>query len=200
MKRLAIAFIIALLILLAAFVFWKAGTSPVNDKNNTPGIFVIERGQGVKAIAKNLKEQGFIKNQIVFFLLTKRLGLDIRIEAGDYRLYPSMNAYEIAEELTHGTLDAWVTIPEGKRAEEVAEILKVKIPSYQDSWADELTNHEGYLFPDTYLIPKDADIDFIINMMTGNFEKRRCSDNCIPYRTGGKTCGRQTSCFLSNSQ
>src|SRR3990167_2526040 len=155
MKRLAIAFIISLLILLAAFVFWKAGTSPVNDKNNTPGIFLIERGQGVKAIAKNLKEQGFIKNQIVFFLLTKRLGLDIRIEAGDYRLYPSMNAYEIAEELTHGTLDAWVTIP-----------------SYQDSWADELTNHEGYLFPDTYLIPKDADIDFIINMMTGNFENK----------------------------
>src|SRR3989338_1807459 len=172
MKRLAIAFIIALLILLAAFVFWKAGTSPVNDKNNTPGIFVIERGQGVKAIAKNLKEQGFIKNQVVFFLLTKQLGLDKRIEAGDFRLYPSMNAYEIAEELTHGTLDVWVTIPEGKRTEEVAEILEKNIPTYEDSWIQKLSSYEGYLFPDTYLIPKDANIDFIIEMLGNNFEKK----------------------------
>lgn len=172
MKRLAIGLIIFILILLTAFYFWRVGTSSINAKDNTPVIFVIEKGQGVKAIAKNLKEQGFIRNQIVFFLLTKRLGLDTRIEAGDYRLYPSMNAYEIAEELTHGTLDAWVTIPEGKRAEEVAEILKMKIPSFEEGWQDVLSQHEGYLFPDTYLIPKDANIDFIVNMMTGNFENK----------------------------
>lgn len=179
MKRLAIAFIIIALILLSAAVLWKVGTSPVNARDDTPGIFVIERGQGVKAIAKNLKEQGFIKNQIVFFLLTKKLGLDKNIEAGDYRLYPSMNAYEIAEELTHGTLDIWVTIPEGKRSEEVAEIFKTKVPSYEAPWTDELSQHEGYLFPDTYLIPKDADIDFVVKMLTGNFDNKY---NSVPNR------------------
>ena len=181
MKRLAIAFIILFLLFLSSVMFWKIGTSPVNPGNETPKIFVIEKGEGVKPIAKNLKDQGLIKNQVIFFLLTKRLGLDKRIEAGDYRLYPSMNAYEIAEELTHGTLDVWVTIPEGKRAEEIAEILEKNIPTYKDGWIDLLSQNEGYLFPDTYLVPKDADIDFIVDMMTGNFERKydtlKVSDN-----------------------
>ncbi|MDO8461077.1 MAG: endolytic transglycosylase MltG, partial [bacterium] len=32
--------------------------------------------------------------------------------------------------------------------------------------------HEGYLFPDTYLIPKDADIDLIVTLMKDNFDKK----------------------------
>ena len=172
MKRLLTAFIIFVLLFISLVFFWRWSTFPVDIKNNTPKIFVIEKGQGVKQIAKNLKNEGLIRNQVVFFLLTKRLGVDKRIEAGDYRLFPSMNAYEIAEELTHGTLDVWITIPEGKRAEEIAEILEKNIPTYKDSWVKQLSDYEGYLFPDTYLIPKDANIDFIIDMLTDTFEKK----------------------------
>ena len=172
MKRLLIAFILFFLFFISLIFFWRWSASPVDSDSNTPKIFVIEKGQGVKQIAKNLKNEGLIRNQVVFFLLTKRLGVDKRIEAGDYRLYPSMNAYEIAEELTHGTLDVWVTIPEGKRTEEVAEILEKNIPTYEDSWIQKLSSYEGYLFPDTYLIPKDANIDFIIEMLGNNFEKK----------------------------
>ena len=68
-----------------------------------------------------------------------------------------MTTEEIAEKLTHGTLDIWVTIPEGKRAEEIAEILRQSIPTYKNSWKEKLIKEEGYLFPDTYLIPKNAD-------------------------------------------
>mgnify|MGYP001609219178 FL=1 len=84
MKRLYITLAIIAVVALISFAWWKRGISPVNSKDNTPKIFIIEQGQGVRAIAKNLRDQGLIKDQIVFFLLTKKLGLDSKIQAGDY--------------------------------------------------------------------------------------------------------------------
>ena len=104
--------------------------------------------------------------------MLKKLGLDKKIEAGDFRLSPSMTAQEIAQNLTHGTIDIWVTIVEGQRAEEVANTLQEKVPSYKTSWKNTLIANEGYLFPDTYLIPKDADISIIVSLMKKNFEKK----------------------------
>lgn len=157
------------LIFIASALWWKNGLSAVNKNDNDPQIFIVERGQGIREIAKNLKDQGLIRDQIVLFLLTKKLGLDKKIEAGDYRFFKSMSASDIANGLTHGTLDIWITIPEGNRATEIAQLLEKRIPSYQDEWAEELEKKEGYLFPDTYLIPKDADISLIISIFKNNF-------------------------------
>ena len=172
MNRISITVAILAVFIVLSFVWWKKGTSPVNPKNNTPKIFIIEQGQGVRAIAKSLKDQGLIRDQVVFFLLTKKLGLDNKIQAGDYRLFPSMSAGQIAKELTHGTLDIWITIPEGQRAGEIADALKAKMPKYDPTWRDALEKHEGYLFPDTYLFPKDSKIEDIIIIMTNNFDAK----------------------------
>src|SRR3989344_2153720 len=166
--------IFALLILIGIFgggffLWWQYGTTSVNKNDKSQKIFVVQKGAGIRAIANELKKEQLIKDPIVFFLLVKQLNLDNKIQAGDFRLSPSMTAKEIAEGLTHGTLDIWVTVPEGKRAEEIAEILKKNIPSYNDSWTMELKQHEGYLFPDTYLIPKDATIETIISLLTNTF-------------------------------
>lgn len=151
--------------------------SPVDPENKNSIIFVVEKGQGVREISNSLKLKGLIKNPIVFFLLVKQLGLDKKIEAGDFRLSPSMTANEIAQDLTHGTLDIWITIPEGKRATEIAEIIKEKIPTYNSAWANVLVQNEGYLFPDTYLIPKDANINNVVSQMRNNFEQKYKSLN-----------------------
>lgn len=170
MKKLWITAGVLLLIFIAVVLWWKNGLSAVNAGDNKPQIFIVDRGQGIREIAKNLKDQGLIRDQIVFFLLTKKLGLDKKIEAGDYRFYKSMKAQEIANGLTHGTLDIWITIPEGNRAAEISEELKKRIPTYQDGWVEELEDEEGYLFPDTYLIPKDADVNLITSIFKNNFE------------------------------
>ncbi len=172
MRRISILLGVLIILFLVGLVWWKRGISAADTNNRTPKIFIIDQGQGVREIAKNLKEEGLIKDQIVFFLLTKQMGLDQKIQAGDYRLFPSMTADQIAKELTHGTLDIWVTIPEGQRAGQIAEALKDKMPEYQESWDQELEDNEGYLFPDTYLFPKESDIDTIISIMKGNFESK----------------------------
>lgn len=172
MNKNLLGLVLLLVIIFLSFLWWHRGISPVDKARNDKRIFVIEKGEGIRSIAKRLKEEGFIKDQIVFFVLVKRGGLEGKIQAGDFRLSPSMNAREVALELTHGTLDVWVTIPEGLRSEEIGQVLKDKIPTYEDSWAKQLAKNEGYLFPDTYLIPKDSDIDLVIKIMRSNFNKK----------------------------
>lgn len=177
MKRLIILLIVVLLFLGGTVLWWKNGSGAQNPKNQTSQIFVVTRGAGVREIANSLKAKGLIKDPIVFFLQTKRLGLDKELEAGDFRLSPSMDLNTIIQNLTHGTLDIWVTIPEGLRAEEIAEIFKKNIPSYKPEWTEALATREGYLFPDTYLIPRNADINLVISLLNNNFNKKYSSIN-----------------------
>lgn len=160
------------IIVLASFLWWKYGTSAVNSHDTSEKVFVVAKGAGVRAIANNLKKEGLINDPIVFFLYTKKNGADKNIQAGSFKLSPSMNVEKIIDTLSHGTVDAWVTVPEGMRAEQIADILKEEIPSYNESWRDRLIAEEGYLFPDTYLIPKDAEIDTVISIFKTNFDQK----------------------------
>lgn len=169
MKRLIILIILIILFLGGLAVWWKNASMAPDPADKTPQIFVVAKGEGVREIANSLKTKGLIKDPIVFFLQTKRLGLDKELEAGDFRLSPSMSLYDVIQNLTHGTLDIWVTIPEGIRAEEIADLLKTNIPSYKPDWRKALVVREGYLFPDTYLIPRDADINLVMSLLTNNF-------------------------------
>ena len=171
MKRLTVVLGLFIFLFALGFFWWNNGLQPRDSSNHTYKLFVIPKGEGVREIANSLKSQGFIKDQVVFFLLTKKLGLDKQVEAGDYKISPSMDAASIAKALTHGTLDIWVTIPEGQRAQEIADDLK-SIPTYKSDWGDKLQNDEGYLFPDTYLIPRDATVDTIISLLKNNFEQK----------------------------
>lgn len=172
MKKLTVLIVIIATFAMLGLFWWQNGLQPADPLNKTPEIFIIKNGQGVKEIAKNLKQEGLIRDQIVFFLYARFKGIDKQIQAGDFRLNPSMKALDIAENLTHGTLDIWVTIPEGLRAEEIADILKEKMPAYEESWRTKLKANEGYLFPDTYLIPRDADADMVINLLKNTFEEK----------------------------
>ncbi len=172
MKKILVVLGLLSLISILTFVWWQNGLRPANTLDKTPKIFVVKNGEGVREIANNLKTGGLIKDPIVFFLLTKTEGIDKKIQAGDFRLNSAMSAQEVATNLTHGTLDIWTTIPEGLRAAEIADILKAKIPSYSDSWKTALEINEGYLFPDTYLIPRDADINMILSLLKNNFQKK----------------------------
>lgn len=172
MKKPYVFIFLVIAVFSALFVWWNNGAAPVKKQDKNGVIFVVEKGQGVREIANRLKKENLIRDPIVFFLVVKKEGLDGKIQAGDFRLTRDMSAAQIAENLTHGTLDIWVTVPEGKRADEIADLLSEKIPSYQPQWRETLDENEGYLFPDTYLIPKDATVETVIFVMTNNFEKK----------------------------
>lgn len=173
MKRLTTLIIIITAAIIFGAVWWKMGTSPVNAQDKKEYTFVVGKNESVREISNRLSEEGFIKDRVAFFVLVNFvLDVDKNIQAGDHRLSPSMNAREVAKSLTLATNDIWVTIPEGLRAEEIADILKEDITTYKESWREELAENEGYLFPDTYLVPKIAEIDQIITILKSNFETK----------------------------
>jgi UPF0755 protein len=170
--RKGIVFLSIIAVVLVGFFWWNLNLSPVNPRDHNEVMFTVSPGSGLKAIARNLESQGLIRNSFIFTIMTQQSGLNKKIQAGDFRLSPSLSSKEIATRLSKGVEDIWVTIPEGKRAEEVAAILKDKIPEYDNSWERELTAHEGYLFPDTYLIPHNTTIGDIVSLFTSTFEER----------------------------
>ncbi len=175
MKKISILLVITVVAAISALLYWTNGITAVNRSETSKKIFVITPGEPIREIGSNLKKQGLIRDAVVFFIYLKLHNQDKSIQAGDYRLSPSMNLAKLVDNLNHGTLDHWATIPEGLRAQEIADILKKDLPSFDDSWREKLDAQEGYLFPDTYLIPKGADADTIISMMRNNFNRKIAS-------------------------
>ena len=172
MRKVLIVVIVAIVIFVIGSIWWRNGISAVNPKDTANKVFVIPKGAAVRTIGNELKAAGLIKDPVVFFIYIKQNKLDQGIQAGSYKLSPSMNLVQIMDTIRHGTVDAWVTIPEGLRSEEIAEILREEIPSYKPEWITSLKEEEGYLFPDTYLVPKDADVQTVISILKGNFSKK----------------------------
>ena len=158
-----------------AALWWSNGTSAVNPADTATKKFEVRPGAGVKEIAGNLISQGLIKDAQLFYIVVKVYGLENKIQAGEFYLSPSMSSVEIARALQFGSEDIIVTITEGKRAQEIADILAKNLPTYDDSWRGILNMNEGYLFPDTYAFTKDATIEEVVSKMRGNFEKKYSS-------------------------
>lgn len=172
MKKLLALFVILIVGVVSVMMWWNMSLNPVDTRNTSEEMFLISPGAGPITIAEELKDEGLIKSSLAFRLYIQMTGIDKEIQAGDFRLSPSMGSREIAKELTVGAIDVWVTIPEGKRAEEVAAILEETLPTYEESWEAELVAQEGYLFPETYLIPRDADLQMVISLLTNTFEEK----------------------------
>lgn len=159
---------------LAFYMFYREGSLAVDKTNQGTVPFVITNGESLDMITNNLSSAGLIRNKIVFRLITKRLGIEKKIQAGEFRLSKNMDAEIIAKNLTHGTLDTWVTIIEGLRKEEIAQTLTETIGTPTFEFIEQAK--EGYLFPDTYRLPKEATIERILTIFYANFKNKYSPD------------------------
>lgn len=176
MRKLTIVFILVIAFLSLGAIWWTNGTSSSSPSDKKTRIFVVGKGEGVRSVANRLKKEGLIKDPIVFFLLVNFvLNIDEKIQAGDHRISPSMKAEDIGKSLTKSTNDVWITIQEGLRADEIADILQREIRTYNKSWRETLNANEGFLFPDTYLIPKNASLNIVLSILENNFDNKYSS-------------------------
>jgi UPF0755 protein len=169
-SRLIILFFLAVIAAWGGWFWWRYSIEPVDPTDTTPVMFVVTRGAGGKEIAADLGRQNLIHSSTGFYILIKLLGIETQMQAGDFRLNKSMDARTIAQELTHGILDVWVTTPEGWRDEEIATQLVKDLGIPEDQFLQ--FAKEGYMFPDTYLIPRDATGAAVAKMFLDNFNKK----------------------------
>lgn len=168
---------LVILALLGSGWWWQSATSPVCQKNCPAVLFTVSKGESLSQIAKRLEEEKLIRSSLVFQILVVKEGLKSKIQAGNFRLNSGMKPSEIAQKMTVGTVDRRVTLIEGWRREEIAQKLTLELQKEGSKFNEqeflELTvNLEGKLFPDTYLIPQDADAQKVVNLLTNNFNKK----------------------------
>lgn len=170
MKRFTLSLALFIVFIIGFGLYYYEGTLPVDATKTQKQTFVIEKGSAVNTIINKLYKEDFIRNKLVFFLLVKRLGIENSIQAGLFRISPAMSAREIAIALTKGSDDIWITIIEGIRKEEVAQILAPEFGIPESEFISRA--QEGTLFPDTYLIPRTATIDQLLEIFKANFDKK----------------------------
>lgn len=171
-SRLALLILLVIIITVGFLFWWNKGQQAPNPSDSSSKVFVVKKGTSIRELGNSLKKEGLISDPVVFFLYIKKNHLDTKIQAGDFKLSPNMKLSTIVDQLQHGSLDVWVTVPEGLRADEIADILQAKMPNYNESWRETLRANEGYLFHETYLLPRDGDIDSIVSIMRKTFFDR----------------------------
>jgi UPF0755 protein len=172
-----------------------------------PRPFTIIPGDAARFVAARLQSQGFVTDSDLFNLYLRVTGLDRRLEAGNFMLADTMTMPEIAEALQEARFEeVLVTVPEGMRAEEIAERLAenyvidgerflsaVRQPRSMSIFDDydflqslpEGGSLEGFLFPDTYRFPVSASTpELILASFLNNFENRVGSDGLIGGNSG----------------
>ncbi len=170
----ASACIVGLLVVGGAGYWLMQQLSAVSQTTAAKQRFVIAKGQSVIATAQKLKEAGLIQNAQVFRFYAQYKKLDMQMQAGSYELSPNMTTAEIAQKLTQGSEDIWVTLLEGWRVEEVAEYLDAQdLPEFDAPAFTELaSDSEGMIYPDTYLVPRESTTQQLYTLFTTTFEKK----------------------------
>ena len=158
-----------LIVIFISVVLAGAILLPRNLTLNEEVLFQVEKGQGSREIALNLQKQGLIRWSPIFRAYVVLRGVAGQLQAGYYFVSPSMNVPQISGKFASGDIaKTEITIPEGFNAKQIQERLK----NLTRTVLVRLTEHEGYLFPDTYKIPYGMEEDSLIKMMRDNFDKK----------------------------
>lgn len=173
MKRLIWLAIIIIVIVFLVRGWWNGQLSPVSSDKSTK-IIVVEKGETFSQIADDLKKQNLIRSSSAFGLYAKQTGLTTKIQIGSFRLSPSQTTEQILKILTSEPLDNWITLLEGWRLEETAERLNSQLGIKNADFLK--VAQEGYMFPDTYLFPKDYSASQVAKRLRDTFDAKYSDD------------------------
>lgn len=165
--------------------------SPYKPGSTELVAITIPRGASPSAIAQILAKKKVIRSPAAFTIALRLAGNARKIRAGHYELSPGMTPKQIVLGIETGsaTATAWVSVPEGFTARQIAARLGSQkladpaafmaavrdggdLPRFPDGFSPPGKNLEGYLFPDTYRIDQGSTIPSIVDMMVGEFDQK----------------------------
>jgi len=168
-------FFIFCLMFLMVILFFTAAYFPPEENSSIQKIVNIPSGSNAREIVLILEENNIIrKNNYIFRILIKLSKLEERLKYGEYNLSPAMNMLQILDKLVRGEVILYrITIPEGYTYTQIAELLNKKEIIEKDSFIklvkDGEKSWEGYLFPDTYEVPKGYGSENMLKLLLSNF-------------------------------
>jgi UPF0755 protein len=177
MKRDIRALLIIISILGAIYVSADLLTPlPIGDKTIE---IEIPKGSTFRQAVEILSKDRLIRNKTLFLIIGRMSGLERKIRAGFYSIHGSMSPFSILRMLRSGQIIEYeVVIVEGDSLSDIGAKLAqkgiIKKEDFRKLSADKgflslydikAPSIEGYLFPDTYKIPKGTDPKEAIGVM-----------------------------------
>lgn len=166
-----LTFLLIVMVATTGGVIWFTSQVDKPGPNSDETLITIKSGKGARAIAEQLETNGLITSRHIF--LAHQLTHNIwersqgrtpaQLKAGEYLIKPSSSVRDIANVIRVGkAVLLSVSIPEGLTSHQIVQRL-IANPKLTGDIAT--IPPEGFLMPDTYRVPRNADRTQILNMM-----------------------------------
>jgi UPF0755 protein len=187
MKRLVLT-LIGLAVLggcLAGAVLYSRATQPFKAYAGAEQFVDIERGSASRAIGQRLVDAGIVRDPSAFRAALWLTGRARQLQAGEYRFDSPMTAVAVVEKLARGEIyERLVTFPESLTIPAMAAIFEEQgfgsTASFLEAARDvsaitsldpSARDLEGYLFPETYALPRRTTAARLVHLMVTRFEE-----------------------------
>lgn len=164
--------------LLLVFLFsFQFAITQISAPMNFPigELVTVEKGMTGIAVAELLEEQDIIRSNKAFALLLRTTESQV-VVAGDYLFDRPQSLFTVVRRLSNGLYgDSQIklTIPEGSHNRDIAAIVSETLPSFDtEKFLKLAEEHEGYLFPDTYLVFPSITPELLLEKMQENFAEK----------------------------
>jgi UPF0755 protein len=192
MKKLAL-FVLLLAVVAAAaagaWIYMRVG-EPYRGYQGPEQFVEVPAGAGSRSIGERLVTAGVVRDALSFRVGLYLSGQGRRLQAGEYRFDRAMTPMEVIDKLSRGDVYiVTITFPEGLTVAEMARIFEGQKlgsaagfveaagdPSPIKGLDPEARDLEGYLFPDTYPLPRNTPASRLIRQMTDRFERVMTAD------------------------
>jgi len=166
-----------------------AGLTPSSSQTV---LLTVREGESVRDVGERLEKEGVVSSAILFRIMVALEGYEGQLKAGDYEFEKGMPTVQVIDRLRKGiTSPLVVTIREGMRAEEIADLMQSKGVVSRQSFLEAIqssydfafllnkpvrANLEGYLFPDTYFFGRTTSVEDAVKQMLENFDTKFSQD------------------------
>jgi peptidoglycan lytic transglycosylase G len=186
MKKLALLLLVLVAVAGAtAYVLSQRLNEPFRGYQGDEQFVDIPTGATTRAIGDELIAKGVIRDELTYRLALWVSGEARRLQAGEYRFDQAMTAREVLDRIAKGEVfTVAITFPEGLTIAEMAKIFETHGFGTAQSFVAAAHNAalaksfdpgardlEGYVFPDTYSVPRKTDAEALVRKMVERFEK-----------------------------
>jgi UPF0755 protein len=188
MRKLALGFIFLVIFVVgipvfAGTVLWVRMTDPYRGYRGAEQFIEIPQGSSTPEIGRRLIDAGVVRDQWSFRAAIWWSGNGRNLKAGEYRFDRRMSALDVIEKIARGDVyGRRVTFPEGLTVADMAKIYEAqglgKAVDFLSAARDRslirdvdpsATDLEGYLFPETYTLPRGVPANRMIAQMVDRF-------------------------------
>jgi UPF0755 protein len=187
MKKVALALLVVILVAAAtaSYVFYARLHQPFRGYREAERFVEIPSGSGSRSIGERLIAAGVIRDDLTYRVALWRSGAARTLKAGEYRFEGEMTPLAVIDKIARGDVVLLnVTFREGLTIDEMSRVFEGNgfgpAKSFTAAAADaslvrdfdpQARDLEGYLFPDTYALPRGSDAQRVVRAMVDRFQQ-----------------------------